>query len=196
MPTTVATTVQEEDGSLHFMLRMDEAGQLFTVPELDPFRPHLRTTSGIDDIAADLRTRRLKRIDHLDTVLVLPQDQITPALGEDVHAAIARYCDHEIEAARRTIAATRTTGRTQLPSTIIVSVGVILLSAIVSLVLRFLLPSIIDTVNALLAGIATITIWVAVWQPVEAIFFAPWEDQRDIHIYSMIKEMKVDIQPA
>jgi hypothetical protein len=196
MPKLDATTVEEEDDSLHFVLRMAEAGELFTAPDFDPFQAQLRTTAGVEDIADELRMRRIKRVERLDAALILPQDRITPGLDDDIHAAIGRYCDREIEAARRRIVITRTTGHTQLPSTVAVSVGVILLSLVLSGILRFLLPPLIDSINALLAGIATITIWVAVWQPVETIFFDPWADQRDIRIYTKIKEMEIRIQPA
>ena len=75
-------------------LHLDDLGQLFTVPEPDPFDPRARFATGLETIITELKSKGLIR--KLRTMIVLPPDQIAPDTEARLREALARYCQHRI----------------------------------------------------------------------------------------------------
>jgi hypothetical protein len=186
------TTIIDKGDAIELTMHLDNIGELFTAPEFDPFTAQSRTTSGIDDLVAHLGARRLRRKPKVKTTIILPADQVTPGLAQHVDAALDRYCEHATEETRRTMAISRFEGMNKLP----IGLAVAFITFLIALIVIVLLPDALRQISILLTPIITVTVWVAIWNPVETLLYEGWSDRRILQVYKTIRAMEIVIQPA
>lgn len=185
-------TVTDDNGKLAYALRLNALGELFEAPPLDPFVEQLRTTSGVEDMIADLSTRRLRNPLPTVATLQLPRAVIATDTAATAHTAMQRYCDAQIAAAQRAIAANNFNGRTKLPIGLLAS-GVMVVALFV---LLWLLPENLQPLIAVLAPIVTIASWAAIWNPVETLLYENWEERRAVQMHTTLREMDIKVIAA
>jgi hypothetical protein len=186
------TTIVDKGDAIELTMHLGAIGELFTAPEFDPFTAQTRTTSGIDDLVAHLGARRLRRKPKVKTTIILPADQVTPGLAKEVDVALDRYCERATEETRRTMAVSRFEGTNKLP----IGLTVALITFLIALVVVALLPEGLRQLSILLTPIITVTVWVAIWNPVETLLYESWSDRRILQVYKTIRAMEIVIQPA
>jgi len=178
-------TVTDDNGKLAFALRLNALSELFEAPPLDPFIEQLRTTSGVEDMIADLSTRRLRNPLPAVATLQLPRAVITADTAAAAQLAMQRYCDRQIAAAQRAIA-------TKLPIGLLAS-GVMVVAL---LALLWLLPENLQPLIAVLTPVVTIASWAAIWNPVETLLYENWEERRAVQIHTTLREMDIKVIAA
>ncbi len=183
-------TVTSNDGKIAFALRLNALSELFEAPPLDPFVEQLRTTSGVEDMAAYLAARRLRNPPVATATLQLPAAVIDADTAATAHRSMQRYCDVQIAAAQRAIAINNFAGRTKLP------IGLLAAGAMVAFLLGllWLLPEDLQPLIAVLAPIVTIASWAAIWNPVETLLYENWEERRSIQIYTFLRDMAIKVE--
>lgn len=186
------TTIVDHGDTIAVTMRLDNLGELFTAPELDPFTEQSRTTAGVDDLTAHLSARRLRNKPTVQLTIILPPAQVTPGLDAEVRAALGRYCDHEAEQTRRSTAASRFEGFNKLPVGIIVAGATVL----ISLGLYMLLPDFLQNIAFILTPVITVIVWVSIWNPIEVLLYEGWADRRSLQILKVIRSMAVTVTPA
>lgn len=182
----------EDTGAPGHVLELTDVRELFEVPGFDPFDPVARATPGLDEIAADLRTRRRRRLPPPTITLLLPTEQIDAGLEVRVRAAVDRYCAMRIAQARSTRRIVVHEGWSKLRSELVAL-------PIIALVLALFLvvaPALPPWVAQLFTPLITITIWVAIWNPVDSLLFDRWAADRTAQVYGWIREMEVVVRPA
>ena len=66
------TTIVDSGDSIEVTIHLDAINELFTAPELDPFKVQAWTTSGIEDLVAHLDARRLRHKPTVKMMIALP----------------------------------------------------------------------------------------------------------------------------
>jgi hypothetical protein len=170
---------------------VDSADHMFAVPEFDPFSDRTRTTAVVDDIAHHLRSRSLRPAPAMSLSLLLPAAQVHDGMPQELSAALRRYAPHKLALHEREKAATEFEGRKRLPWGIV--------AVLVVLGLTFLLVSLFpETVRGylvtLLTPVATVAIWVALWNPIEMLLHDRWELRRNMAIYSQYASLNVSVR--
>lgn len=184
-------TIDKGD-TIEFTLHLDDIRQLFDAPEVDPFTQQTRVTSGIDEVADRLRTKRLRRRPRLSATLVLPAERIGADLEVQTREAISRYCDIKIAEARREKEIARFEGRSKLGAGLLTLPIVALAIALIFVVT----PTLPQPLVLFLTPIFTVIIWVAIWNPVEVLLYDRWDENRTIEIFNCIKSMDLRILAA
>lgn len=184
------TKTSDNKKLLEFSLRLNNIRELFEAPEFDPFVAQPRVTSGLDDIINSLSVRPLRNPPRIKTTLRLPADQITPDLKAETKAALDRYCEFKLKEMRQSMAASNFEGRSKLPVGIAVAAAVV----IIAVIIFWLLPDYLDRLAVVLTPIITVTVWVAIWNPVETLLYDRWDERRNIQIHTAIQNMELHIQ--
>jgi hypothetical protein len=172
-------------------LHLNDVHHLFNAPEFDLFSPHPRSVSGIESIMQELKPMRLQTGDALHTSIVLPPEQITPDLPQQIRAAVARYTEQKIREMDGELASLRTRGFRALRTGMLFLGACLLLGALAER--AEFLP---HWLSSFLYNGFTIIGWVSLWHPAEAVLFdwAPyWLDKR---LYRRIAAMEIEIKPA
>ena len=172
------------DGTrLDVELRLPTVGALFEPPELTPFSPDFHPysyESGMEYLAYLLYAdRRLKAV---DATFVVPPDELASTSHEEVSAAIGRYTAAKIEETHIEVRADATRGRRAL----LIGIGV--------LVLLLLVARWIDTIGGdrfvpltLITGLQ-IGAWVALWFPIQRLFWDAWTHRNDRVVYERLRD--------
>ena len=182
-------TVKDDDDKVEFTVRLEDLGQLFAAPELDPFTEQTRITSGVDAMVAYLSTRRLRKPPATSATFLLPQAGATPDAAATAKAAMQRYCDAQIAAARRATATNNFDGRTKLP--VGLAASIVMVGALFILV--WLLPDNLKPLGAILAPVVTIASWAANWNPVETLLYENWHERRAIQMYTCLSNREIKV---
>ena len=169
--------------------------QLFIAPEVNPF-----AEDEVELLGEPALLRVLKRTEpgffrrggKIRLMVLLPSDQITPDLPEQVDAAIRRYCQARIADNRLQIRRTIWSGLRALPFGLIflgISMG---LSALFNSQLLTFIP---DGLNNLLAEGFVVFGWIALWNPVSAFIYDWVPFWREMQVYRYMMAMEIQFRP-
>jgi hypothetical protein len=169
--------------------------QLFIAPEVNPF-----AEDEVELLGEPALLRVLKRTEpgffrrggKIRLTVLLPPDQITPDLSDQVDSAIRRYCQARIGDNRLQIRRTIWSGLRALPFGLIflgVSMG---LSAMFDSQVITFIP---DGLNNLLAEGFVVFGWIALWNPVSAFIYDWAPFGREIQVYRYMMAMEIRFQP-
>ncbi len=181
------------DGSSHrprkldITLRLPAVEALFEPPRVTPLSPSFHVysyTSGLEYIADRLYADR--RLQTVDATFLLPGDRLSSTNVDAVRAAVGRFTDAKIEAARIELQASLLRGRRAL---LVGLVAVVALLSAARLVDALGANWVAETV-ALGLQIAA---WVALWFPIEKMSWETWTHRNDRRIYERIGGMQFTV---
>jgi hypothetical protein len=170
---------------------------LFVAPEVNPF-----TEDEVELLGEPALLRVLKRTEpvffrrggQVHLTVLLPPDQITPNLSEQVASAMRRYCQARIADNRLQIRRTIWSGLRALPFGLIflgVSMG---LSALFNSQVLTFIP---EGLNNLFAEGFVVFGWIALWNPVSTFIYdwVPFWREIQVYRYMMVMEFQFRPQP-
>jgi hypothetical protein len=172
---------------LRVTLRYTDINSLFKSPDISPFSEEYNeycTTSGIEHIYGELQANpSLKRV---EATILLPREQITPTLEQRTQEAIRRYC----------LARSREVGQSERAlrwrALRALAFGLILFAVYV--LLQDNMQDIL--VLKLISEGMDILIWVALWFPIDALFFGLLSYDLNSESYERASEMQLKIEPT
>jgi hypothetical protein len=171
---------------LRVTLRYTSIDSLFDRPDVSPLSKDFNeysTMPGIELIYNELQANpALKRV---ETTIVLPPEQITPGLEQSTREAVRRY----------SLARSREVGQSgrALRWRALQALAIALL---VYVVLQWKLKNIeILAIKVILEGL-DILIWVALWFPLDALFFGLQSYDINSGSYKRASQMQLKIEPA
>lgn len=185
---------QESQPRQHtFTLHLNDIHELFAPIQHDPFHPHYRMNSGLDEIASVLKsTRREERNAALHIVIVLPlSDTNTAELQEATKRAIERYCDVRIQRQQREYS----TRRQSVIHSLQIGLGILAASLGLATVVTNS-PHISDGLRNLLSNALSIFGSVALWSPTDAFLFGLRPLAIELRTYEVIRASTFEIQFA
>ena len=178
-------------------LSLKTIDHLFIAPEVNP-----SSAEEIELLGEPALLRVLKRMEpgffirggKVRLTVLLPPDQITPDLPEQVDAAIQRFCQAKIADNRLQIRRTFGAGLRGLPFGLIflgVSMG---LSAMFNSQVLTFIP---DGLNNLFAEGFVVFGWIALWNPVGAFLYdwVPFWRANQVYHYMMTMDIRFQPQP-
>ena len=170
-------------------LRYTDINSLFDKPDVSPFSENFHeysTLAGIEHIYGELQANpSLKRV---ETTILLPPEQITPHLEERTREAIRRYC----------LARGREVGQSEraLRWRALRALAIALILFIVYVLVQWRLQgSEILVLKYVVEGL-DILIWVALWFPLDALFFGLLSYDINSDSYKRASQMHLKIEPA
>ncbi len=169
-------------------LRLIDIHHLFETPELSPFSDAYQEysyISGIEFVADELYADT--SYDKVHLTVALPPEQIVPGLDERVGAAIKRYARGRIKDVEHDLRAMLWRGRRALLAALVAVAVFMGIAALTGSDRGFVLQTITDAL--------IIAAWVALWFPLETLFFDVWEYRLDRKIYRLLHDMDVTIVP-
>lgn len=163
---------------------------LFVPSGTSPMSPGHRPysyTSGLEYIAGRLYADR--RVRSVDATFLLPRAELAPVTREVVQAGIRRFADSRIEELDLEVRADSSIGRRAL--VLGLCVAVVMLS-----VAAWIADAATDgfAVDTIVLGLE-IGAWVAVWFPLERIFWSAWSHRRMRRDYEVVREMEFTLAP-
>ena len=172
---------------LRVTLRYTDINSLFNKPDVSPFSEGYKdysTTSGIEHIYGELQANpSLKRV---EATILLPREQITSTLEQRTREAIRRYC----------LARSREVGQSERAlrwrALRALAFGLILFA--VNVLLQDRMQDIL--VLKLIGEGLDILIWVALWFPLDALFFGLLSYDLNSESYKRASEMQLKIEPT
>lgn len=174
---------------LRVTLRYTSIDSLFDRPDVSPFSKDFdeySTLPGIEYIYNELQANpALKRV---ETTIVLPPEQITADLEQSTQEAVRRYC----------LARSREVGQSEraLRWRAWRALAVALFLFVVYVFVQWKLKNLdILAVNVILEGL-DILIWVALWFPLDALFFGLQSYDINSGGYKRASQMRMKIEPA
>ena len=177
-------------------ISLKTADQLFVAPEVNPLAEDETELLGEPALARVLKKTEpgFFRGGKLRLTVLLPPDQITPDLPEQVDAALHRYCQARIADNRLHIRRIIWSGLRMSPFGLIflgVSMG---LSALFS---SQMLTFISEGLNNLLSEGLVVFGWIALWNPVNAFLYdwVPLWRANQVYHYMMTMEIRFQPQP-
>jgi len=170
-------------------LRYADIDSLFRAPDVSPFSEHFHkysTVAGIEHIYNELQANpALKRV---ETTIVLPPEKITLQLEPSTREAIRRYCLARGEEVGQSERALRWRAFRTL--------AVALVLFFVYVLLQWWLQGFdVLAIRVILEGL-DILIWVALWFPLDALFFGLQSYDLNSDSYKRASQMQLKIEPA
>jgi hypothetical protein len=176
-------------GVLRLTLKYADINSLFEKPDVSPFSEDFLeygTVPGVEYIYNELQANpRLRRV---ETTVVLPPAQITPDLEQNTREAIRRYC----------LARSWEVGQSEraLRWRALRALAVALVLFVVYVLLQWKLEHLeILAIKVFLEGL-DILIWVALWFPLDALFFGLQSYDVNSGSYKRASQMQLKIEPA
>jgi hypothetical protein len=177
-------------GVLRLTLRYADINSLFEKPDVSPFSEDFLeygTVPGVEYIYNELQANpTLKRV---ETTIVLPPEKITPDLERRTREAIRRYyC----------VARSWEVGQSEraLRWRALRALAVALVLFVVYVLLQWKLQHLeILAIKVILEGL-DILIWVALWFPLDALFFGLQSYDVNSGSYKRASQMQLKIEPA
>lgn len=174
---------------LRVKLRYTDIDSLFRTPDVSPFSEHFHeysTVAGIEHIYNELQANPVLR--RVETTIVLPPEQITPQLEPNTREAIRRYC----------LARGREVGQSEraLKWRAIRALAVALVLFFVYVLMQWHLQNVdLLAIKVILEGL-DILIWIALWFPLDALFFGLQSYDINSDSYKRASQMQLNIEPA
>jgi hypothetical protein len=174
---------------LRVTLQYTNIGSLFDTPDVSPFSENFdeySTLPGIEYIYNELQANpALKRV---ETTILLPAEQIKPNLEQSTRKAIRRYClarSREVGQSERAL-------RWRALRALVIAFALF----VVYVFLQWQLQNIdILAISVILEGL-DILIWVALWFPLDALFFGLQSYDINSESYERASQMLLKIEPA
>ena len=185
-----ATTFVDHDDEIQVTAKIESLEQLFAAPDFDPFSEQPRTSAVVDEIIAHLRTSHLSRPPVVSVTLLLPPGEELTTAATIATAALQRFAGLRVAELQQEIEITRFEGRARLPWGMVVAVLMLIL--VVSL--HALLPDNLDPLLMALSPVLSVIIWVAIWNPAEALLYENWMLRRQKTAYSILGETSVTVK--
>ena len=168
---------------------------LYTAPEVNPF-----SETEVELVGEPALVRVVKKLEpgffrgggQIRLTILLPPDQITPDLPEQIKAAIQRFCQAKIADNQLQIKRTLWSGLRALP------LGLVFLGISMTLSAMFnsqMLTFLSEGLNKLLGEGFVVIGWIVLWNPVQS-FVNDWTPfWRANQVYRYIMTMDIHIQP-
>jgi hypothetical protein len=149
----------------------------------DPFSPDYEVSPALEFLASELYAKRALRSVRL--TLELPGSQITPDVVRTTSEGIRRYCNRYVREVERTRISERWRNVAAL------AIGVVALAAAV-VVNRALRSSSSFWSDFFSEGV-TVAFWVAVWYPLDNLFFGQWQKRVDLRVYRALRDLDLEV---
>lgn len=176
-------------------IKLRDIEQLYLAPGMDPFSElevELFGESAFQRIVKQLEPGFWRKSGTLRLVIQLPKEKIKPDLDKKVMAAIDRYT--EIRTRDNDLAARneRWNGARRLVVAILVSLGIMAVSA---LLFNTLLSDLPRDVYSLLYGFIALVMWVLVWNPIDILAFEWVPYTRANQVLAYLSKAEIVIKP-
>ena len=176
-------------GVLRLTLRYANINSLFEKPDVSPFSEDFLeygTVPGVEYIYNELQANPRRK--GVETTVVLPPEQITTDLERSTREAIRRYC----------LARSWEVGQSEraLRWRAFRALAVALVLFVIYVLLQWTLQGInVLAIKVILEGL-DILIWVALWFPLDALFFGLGSYDINSGSYERASRMQLEIEPA
>lgn len=170
------------DTVLETQLALDDVMHLFREAP-DPFSADYEVSPALEFLANELYANRSLRAVRL--TLELPPRQVTPEVEATTRQGIGRYCNRYIREVERTLSSERWQNVGAL------AIGIVALGVAV-LVNRALRTSSSFWSDFFSEGI-TVAFWVAVWYPLDNLFFGRWQRRLDLRVYRALRDLDLRV---
>jgi hypothetical protein len=187
---TAATTIVDDGDEIQVTAEIESLEQLFEAPDFDPFSEQPRTSAVVDDIITHLRSRHMRRSPAVSLTLLLPAGEELNDAVEVASSALKRYADLKTAEMQQEIEITIFEGRARLPWGIVVAVTVIVLV----ILMNALLPENLEPLLLALTPVVSVIIWVAIWNPAEALLYENWMLRRQKAAYHILGKTQVNVK--
>jgi hypothetical protein len=167
---------------MDFQISLRNIDEMFGEPAADPFDPDSRYQSGIDELVGKLRLRGLDLRNQSRLVVYLPQAAITPETQPALKAAMERYSTAKIAENQQVIHEVRAISRRQTYSALALVVIIMLLA----ILLLYLVPG-LQVISGAIYGLAMVSIWVVVWDPIYNYIYTWRPNKLDIKVYENLR---------
>ena len=149
----------------------------------DPLSPDYEVSPAIEYLATELYAKRAFRSVRL--TLELPESQITPDVARTTSEGIRRYCNRYVREVERTRISERWRNFAAL------AIGVVALAAAV--VINRALRSSSSFWSDFFSEGVTVAFWVAVWYPLDNLFFGQWQKRVDLRVYRALRDLDLEV---
>ena len=174
---------------LRVTLRYTDINSLFEKPDISPFSEDFHeysTAAGIEHIYGELQANpSLKRV---EATILLPREQVTPNLEQRTREAIRRYC----LACGREVGQSERALRWRALRALAIAVVLFVVYVLVQMRLQ---GSELLILKLMVEGL-DILIWVALWFPLDALFFGLLSYDINSDSYKRASQMQLKIEPA
>ena len=165
---------------------LNKIEELFQQTDFDPFNPESRCESGIADLFN--QTQKIPRKELLQIEINFQGSNEVNKTKDEIQDALLRYCDVQISHSEREILEIRQQGIRDIGWASLISILLLLGAYFITLVTS--LPEIIIYLLSTGAGIIA---WVALWPPLDSIFYE-WSPYRQTKLrYEQLKSAQVTI---
>jgi hypothetical protein len=174
---------------LRVTLEYTDVNSLFNQPDISPFSEDFHeysNTPGIEFIRNELHANpSLKRV---EATILLPPEQVTPTLEQRTREAIRRYC----------LARSREVGQSEraLRWRALRALAIALILFAVNVFMQDRMQGSEILVFKLIGEGLDILIWVALWFPLDALFFGLLSYDLNSESYKRASEMRLKIEPT
>jgi hypothetical protein len=173
-------------------LPLDRAEYFFVAPDLDPLHQKAIYEPGVDTVFTQVKASRIRDVFHL--TLVLPQDQITPALEPQLKAALKDYCRYQVNEFQHSLNFQRRLGRRTLWVGLTILVIALILSALGGFIMGNATSNFMIALGGFMYNGFMIIGWVSLWTPTSMLLFDWWPDAVSKRTYERMAEMPVAIR--
>ncbi len=185
-----ATTITDHDDKIQVTAEIESLEELFEAPDFDPFSEQPRVSAVVDDIIAHLRTRHMRRPPAVSLTLLLPAGEELEDAVDAASVALKRFADLKAAEMEQEIEITIFEGRARLPWGIVAAVAVIVLVFL----MHVLLPENLEPLLVALSPVVSVIIWVAIWNPAEALLYENWMLRRQKAAYVILGKTSVNVK--
>ena len=170
-------------------LRLDRLAELFSAPVLDEWGGTGHLHSGIERVVVDLEGTL--EVGHVRLTIEVPAEEIEEGTEERVRHGIARYCELRAEELRHDRAAQRRDGVGALAIGLPVLLGCLVLGE----ALRA--TGLAGWVKSFFAdGLLLVLAWVAVWYPLDMIFYYGRPLNRGRHVLHTLRDAEIIVRAS
>lgn len=159
---------------------------LFNVPSNDPLQNNGPLSPVFDQVLREFRTRKIPK--QLRLTLILPAAAYRPEMVTEVKTAWLRVIDNLIEIEKFRLRELRFSRRRHLLK------GLTILAT--ALALGQLVANFETGIYRTVAESLIIGGWVAVWVPLERVFYTGWPIGREINILNCLKNCDLQLKPS
>jgi hypothetical protein len=176
-------------------IKLRELEQLYLAPDMDPFSDlevEMFGESAFQRIQKQLEPGFWQKSGKLRLVILLPKDKIKPGLDEKVMRAIDRSTELRTKDNNLAARNERWNGLRRLTVAVLVSLGIIAVSA---LLFNTLLSDLPRDIYSLLYGFLALVMWVLVWNPIDILAFEWVPYSRANQVLAYIAKAEIVIKP-
>jgi hypothetical protein len=153
------------------VMKLRDIDQLYKAPDQDIFSDlevEMFGQSAIERVQKKLQPGFWKKSGQLRLVILLPKEKIKPDLAEKVMGAIDKFVVLSTEDNKIAARTERWKGFRSLLMSLGISLGLVVLGAILSNLITVKIPS---NVSYFFYAILSLVIWVIIWNPLDTLIF-------------------------